>query len=280
MSEDHRLDVARRAEIVRDLVQLPVGDRPVGEPGVEHGVDGQFELLERVGRKTLPRFFLVDAFEDSDQFPEIFRRQRRIETDALSFLQPFQGLFEHLPLDPHDGGAEHGDQPSVGVESEPFIARFFDQGLHGRVVQPKVQNRVHHPGHGKFRTGTHGNEERGFRAPELRSHRLLDLFQVGKHLFPHAGRILFPVLEIRVARLRGNGEPGGNRDLQARHVGQPRPFSAQQVLHLPGSVRLPVPEKINILFRASGHQHPPRGMVSDVAVIYRLTSATPYAPRK
>ena len=67
--EDHGLDVAGRSEIMGYIVEPSVGDRPVGEPGVEHGIDGQLELLEWVLRETFPSFLLEDSLELPDEVP-------------------------------------------------------------------------------------------------------------------------------------------------------------------------------------------------------------------
>ncbi len=47
--------------------------------------------------------------------------------DPLSLLLLFQGLFEELPLETHDGGPEHGDQPSVCVIREALVPGLLDQ---------------------------------------------------------------------------------------------------------------------------------------------------------
>ena len=177
--------------------------------------------------------------------------------DLPARLLRFQDLFEKLPVDPHDGASEHGDQSPVGVESETLIACLHDESVKRGVIESEVQHRVHHSGHGKFRSRTDGKEERIFRIPELRPHRLLHLLQVGKHLFPHAGWIFLLVPEVRIARLGGDGESGGNGNLQVHHIRQARPFPAQQVPHLSRSVGFSVPKKINIPFRGSRHQRPP-----------------------
>ena len=53
VAEHHLLDVDRRAPVVGDPVQPPVGDRPVAEPRVEHRADRLRQLLTRILRERL-----------------------------------------------------------------------------------------------------------------------------------------------------------------------------------------------------------------------------------
>ena len=63
VAEHHLLDVDRRAPLVRDVVQAPVGDRALAHPGVEHRPDGQPQLLLRVLRELVAGVLGVDLLE-------------------------------------------------------------------------------------------------------------------------------------------------------------------------------------------------------------------------
>ena len=52
---DHLLDVDRRAPVVGDAVDAPVGHRAVAHPGVEDGADRLLELLARVAGEVVER---------------------------------------------------------------------------------------------------------------------------------------------------------------------------------------------------------------------------------
>ena len=52
---DHLLDVDRRAPVVGDVVDAPVGDGALAHPRVEDRADGLLELLARVGREVVER---------------------------------------------------------------------------------------------------------------------------------------------------------------------------------------------------------------------------------
>src|SRR5690606_37736114 len=67
---DHRLHVDGGAEEPGDLVDLAVADGPVAVPRPEHGVDGEPELLHRVGRERGAGVLAVDGlvavYEDAE----------------------------------------------------------------------------------------------------------------------------------------------------------------------------------------------------------------------
>ena len=73
VAEDHRLDVHRGAQVVRDLVVGAVADRPRRIPGFEDGADGHFQLFHRVVRKVRAGRFRNDVAVVLDQFLQILR---------------------------------------------------------------------------------------------------------------------------------------------------------------------------------------------------------------
>src|SRR5262249_42752039 len=84
--EDHRLNVDRRAEVVRDLVDAPVIARATSVPRSEDGPDRQLQLLARVGRKILAGLFLDDRFVILDQKAERLGADLRVFGHAESLL--------------------------------------------------------------------------------------------------------------------------------------------------------------------------------------------------
>ncbi len=67
-------------------------------------------------------------------------------------FQMIERVLEQLALDAHHRLAEHLDQPTVGVEREPLVVGLLGQTQDRLVVEPDVQDRVHHPGHRELRT--------------------------------------------------------------------------------------------------------------------------------
>ena len=67
VAEDHRDDVDRGPEVVRDLLARPVVAGPLSEPAGEDGLDRLVELVVRVGREVLARVLADDRLELLDQ---------------------------------------------------------------------------------------------------------------------------------------------------------------------------------------------------------------------
>jgi hypothetical protein len=62
-------------------------------------------------------------------------------------LDLVEGGLEVLVLDAHDDIAEHVDQAAVGVVGEAAVAGLLGEALDGLVVEPEVEDGVHHAGH-------------------------------------------------------------------------------------------------------------------------------------
>ena len=86
VAEHHLLDVDRRAPVVGDLVEAPVGDRAVAHPRVEHGADRLAQLLVRVLREVLARVLLVDRLEGRGQLLQRLHVELGVELDAACRL--------------------------------------------------------------------------------------------------------------------------------------------------------------------------------------------------
>ena len=71
VAEDHRDHVHGRAQVRGDALLAPVEDGAVGVPGVEHGLDGQVQLLPRLLREVAPGLGLDDALERVDQVLQV-----------------------------------------------------------------------------------------------------------------------------------------------------------------------------------------------------------------
>ena len=96
--------------------------------------------------------------------------------------------------------AEHLDEAAVAVVREAAVARARLEPLDGLVVQPEVQDRVHHAGHRELGAGADRHEQRILDVAELRAGRLLELRQVGEHLALDAGGQLPALLGNRACR--------------------------------------------------------------------------------
>ena len=204
--EDHLDDVDRRAEVVGDPVHVAVDLRAGGVPGVEDGGDRAAQLLARVLREALPGVAFVDL------------------------PRPLGGVVdaEALVRDVVDGLAEHLDQPAVAVARELLVPGRARETLHGLVVEPDVEDRVHHPRHRDRRAGADGDEQRILRVAEP----LAGLFLEARDV----------VLDLRVepfdlaagghegaAGVGRDREAGRHRDAELRHLCEPDALAAEKV---------------------------------------------------
>ena len=147
----------------------------------------------------------------------------------LSSLRSSRASAKHARLDAEHGRPEHLQQPPVGVVGEPLAAvGHLRESVHGLVVEPDVEHRLHHPGHRELRTGPHRDQQRPVGLAELAAHLLLERLQVLADLLGQLFGSL-PLLQVGPARLGADREPRRDRQAQVRHLGQVRALAAQQV---------------------------------------------------
>ena len=229
VAEHHAHHVHRGAQVVRDALAAPVQPRAVGVPRVEDRLDRHVELLARVLRELAAGLLDDDLLERLHEHAQVLRGQVDVGRGAHRGLALVQRRREQVPVDPEHGLAEHLDEPPVGVPGEPLVAGELGQPLHGRVVEPDVQDRLHHPGHRELRPGADRDQQRLVEVPEPPADRVLDLPDRERHLDPQLGRDV-PVAHVRPARLGGDREPRRHRQVEVRHLREVGALAAQQVL--------------------------------------------------
>ena len=172
--EHHLHHVDGGAEVVRDLVGLPVDARARRVPGVEDRADRAEQLVVGVVRERVPGLVLVDLVVAVDQLQQVGRGQLDVGAEAAALLELVERLLERVGVDPFDDLAVHLDQPPVRVVGEAAVPRGGGQAERGLVVQPEVEDRVHHPGHRDRRAGANRDEQRVGRIAEARAGRVLE----------------------------------------------------------------------------------------------------------
>ena len=225
---DHLLDVDRRAPVVRDVVDAPVGDGALAHPRVEDRADGLLELLARIGGEV------VERLEARRQLAQRVGVELRVERDAALALDARDLVLEARAGDAAHDAAEHLHEPAIGVPREARIAGALRQALDGLVVEAQVQDGVHHPRHRVARAAAHGDEQRVVRIAE---------------------RLAGALLQARERRVDGRGQPlrlravgahvldaGLRRDREtrrdevgpehARHLGDAGALASQQFAHV------------------------------------------------
>jgi hypothetical protein len=100
-----------------------------------------------------------------------------MDTFLLFFLLPqvIEDLFFHA----HDHVGIHLHKTAIGIIGEAFITALGDDPLDGDVIEPEIENRIHHARHGGACTGTDRDQQRIVRVAELLAHQLFDLFEIG-----------------------------------------------------------------------------------------------------
>ena len=229
VAEDHLDDVDRRSQVIRDLVRAAVDLRARRVPGVEDRANRARELLPRVLRERLARALRVDRREAFRQLAQVGGVELDILGDAAFVLQGCELPLEELAVDVVDDVPEHLDEPAVRVEGKALVVGRLGKPLDGVVVQAKVQDRVHHPGHRDRRSRADGHEQRVGRVAETLPRRLLELLDVLLDLLPEA--VGQPAAEIHVlaAGLGRHGEAGRDREPDRGHLGQADALAAEQL---------------------------------------------------
>ena len=176
VAEHHGLHVDRRAEVVGDLLHLAVHARPLTVPALEHRFDGVAQLLLRVLREVDASVGLHDALERLDETGEVFGGELRVGLHAALVTQRGERMLEALGVDVEHDLAEHLHEPAVRVVGEPLVLRLLGEALHRRVVEPEVEDGVHHPRHRERCTRAHRHQQRvGFVTERLAHLRLRGL---------------------------------------------------------------------------------------------------------
>ena len=145
--EHHLHDVDRRAEVVRNVIGAAIDLCARRVPGVEDGPDRSSQLLARVLREPASGLLAVHVFVGLDQLREVVVRELDVLLHATRVLQIGQRLLEAVCVDAIHDLAVHLDETPVGVARKTRIAGAAGEAFDGVVVQPEVEDRVHHPRH-------------------------------------------------------------------------------------------------------------------------------------
>ncbi len=233
----HGLHVDRRAPVVGNGVEATIGDGPVVGPAPEHGRDRAPELLHRVVRKVLARALPDGRLERDDGRFEIVRVKAGIHLDAPALLHRLEDLREGVALvlvlwlAAEHYVAVHSHEAPVAVVGEAWIAGGRDDALHRIVVQPEVEDRVHHARHAGAGARTHREQQRVGRVTERLAGVLLERHESRLDLRDGALGVA-AVERVRVADLGRDREARRHGKADPGHLGEIRPLAAEQGLHL------------------------------------------------
>ena len=217
-------------------------------PGAKHGVARHHQLFTRILRKVALGVLLHDLLIFDDHFLQRFGVEIGVELGLLLFLLRVEHFVERRFLDVEHHIAEHLDQPAVRIGREPRIVAALGQRFHALVVQAKIENRVHHPRHGKLRARTHAHQQRILAGAELLA---LQRFQLRQRLV-HLPIDVFgrqTAAHVLAASLGLNGESRRHRQAGIGHLGQARAFAAEHVFHLAVAIGLAAAERVDVFGR-------------------------------
>ena len=171
VAEHHRLHVHRGAEIVADALTDPIRDGAGAVPAPEHGLDGALELHQRVLRERLPGLAAHDVLVPIAQPAQRLGRDVGVAIDIVPFLRRLEQPVELLAIEVEHDAAVHRDETAVRVVRETFVVGLLGKPADRLVVQPEIEDGVHHPRHRELRTRAHAHEQRIDRVTELAAHR-------------------------------------------------------------------------------------------------------------
>ena len=214
-----------------DLLVVAVVAGPLAEPRREDGPDREVELVVRVAREVAPGVGLDDRLVRVGDLAQGGRVEVGVLLRTVSGLRRVEGVVEPLAVDAHHDPAEHLDEPPVGVPAEPLVAGQRDEPGQRRLVEPEVEDGVHHPGHRELRPGADAHEERVRRVAEALAGLALDRADRLEHVVPEAVGEPLAGREVVVAGLGRDREPGRHGQPRDRHLGQAGALPAEQVAH-------------------------------------------------
>ena len=162
-----------------------------------------------------------------------------------SALASSKRVLEPRAVDVEHDAAVHRDEAAVRVVGEALVVGARGQALDALVVEPEVEDGVHHPGHRELGARAHADEQRIGGIAEAAAHRLLQLGDVGGDLVVEAGRPA--AVHVGAAGVGGDGEARRHRQLEhARHLGEVGALAAEEVLVLHRRATVLVVEGVDV----------------------------------
>ena len=285
--EHHLLDVAGGAPVVGDVVDPAVGRGALADPRVEHGADRLPQLVGRVLRERLAGPLGEDRLEVVDQSAQIAGAELDVVGHAGGPLAGGDRRLERLAGDAAADVGEHLDEAPVRVPCEARVVRPRGEPFDGLVVEPEVQDRVHHPRHRFARARADRDQQRVVRVAQPLARALLQRRQRSRDLVLEAVGEPPVALHVPDACLGRDREPGRHaiRAQHARHLGHVRALPAQQLAHVAAApVEGHDPSRVahpGIIAQGCGcpHRLPPAARMSGSAAVREHARNPTHIPR-
>ena len=262
VSVDHRDYAHGRTEVVGNAMMTAVLDGTPGLPAPEHRLDSPPELVPGILRERpagpMPHDLLELMHERAQPIDAEIDLAKRAGVPLGILKHGLKGIrLTVAAFDPEYHVGIHLHEPAIRVKGKGGVPALHGQGVGGRVREPKIEDGIHHAGHGHRRAGPDRDEQRiGSRAERSAGDRL-EPVEGGAH-FRHHLAFEALVTEVRHTQRRRQGESRRHWNSEVGHFGEAGPLAAQHVFHARVPVRRSIPEEID-----RWHQHAPGDAVSE-----------------
>ena len=188
------------------------------------------QLVQRFLRESFAGFALVDGLVLRDQLGQVFQSQLVVELVTVLIFDCIQNRFEMDARNGFHDIGEHLDETAVAVESESRVLRLFSQTSDRCIVQPQIQDCVHHARHREGGTGTDRHQQRVGRVMERFSDRVFQVDEGGIDLLLERSPKCSAFIEIMDAGFRRDRESWRDGQAEIGHLGEVGAFASQQHL--------------------------------------------------
>ncbi len=143
--------------------------------------------------------------------------------------------------------AKHLNKPAIGIVGKAGIVGLDDQAFDRPVIEAKVEDRVHHAGHGHGCPRSNRYQQRIFHIAKSLAENLLKpdnfLLELGfQTIRPSVAEFI-----KLTAYLGRDGEARRNRNTEIRHLRKVSSLSAQQLLHVGTTLGLALAKHIDVV---------------------------------
>ena len=154
IAEYHSLDVDSRSPFSWDTFHLTIEDSALVHPAIEDSADSTPELLHRISGEVLTCAALDLLLEEYDQALEFVDVQLVIQADATLCFDTIDDFFEggdiflRFGLHAEDNVTIHLYEAAVAIVGEAGIVCLLRKAFDDDVIEPKVEDGIHHTWHG------------------------------------------------------------------------------------------------------------------------------------
>ena len=188
-------------------------------PGIKDRLDRAVELFPNVLWKVALEPVADDRFETVDEILPGCRVDLGIGCDAQLLLGLVDQLFKAIFRDAQHDVREHRDKAAIGIPGKAIVCRELGERVDGAVVEPEIEDRVHHAGHRDARAAAHGNQQRVFDRAEAFAGAFFELAHRGVDLLVQAvGEDAAGIVKLQ-ARFGGDRKAGRHGQTGGGHLG-------------------------------------------------------------